>query len=101
MVGFALDAPTADPHVREIAWMGVAGARQGQGVGTRLLDRLTADLRARGITSVEVSTVAASAAYAPYESTRAFYHARGFWDVRVDPDYYWPGGDRLVLRKSL
>ena len=32
-------------------------------------------------------------------ATRAFYHARGFVDRRTDRDYYWPGGDRLLLRR--
>lgn len=101
LLGFLLGMPMADPRRYEIAWMAVAASQHGRGIGTQLLERLLAELRARGIDAVEVSTVAESAGYAPYEATRAFYHARGFMDVQVDPDYYWPGGDRLVLRQTL
>lgn len=101
IVGFLLDAPTGDREVREIAWMGVAEPYQGRGIGTRLLRTLLDALIAQGYRGVEVSTVAASAGYPPYEATRTFYHHKGFVDVRVDPDYYWPGGDRLLLRRPL
>lgn len=101
LIGFLLDDRTDDPRVREVAWMAVDEARRGQGIGTRLLDALVDQVRGEGVCALEVSTVAASAGYAPYEATRAFYHARGFVDLRTDSDYYWPGGDRLVLRRSI
>jgi ribosomal protein S18 acetylase RimI-like enzyme len=101
LVGFLLDAPMPDPLVREVAWMGVDEALQGRGVGTALLDRAIEGAAAGGLRALEVSTVAASAGYAPYEATRAFYHARGFEDLLIDRDYYWPGGDRLVLRRPI
>jgi GNAT superfamily N-acetyltransferase len=101
LAGFLLDAPAAEPAVRELAWMAVAAHWQRRGIGSALLDALLEDARARGDRAIEVATVAQSAGYAPYEATRAFYHHRGFVDVRVDPDYYWPGGDRLVLRRAL
>lgn len=101
VLGFLLDAPTDDPRVREIAWMGVAEPYQRRGIGSLLLRTLADALAAAGYTAVEVSTVAESAGYAPYEATRTFYHLRGFVDVRIDPDYYWPGGDRLLLRRAV
>ncbi len=101
MIGFLLDAPTADPHVLEIAWMAVDEAWQRRGIGSALLDHLLAALPGQGVRAVEVSTVAESAGYAPYAATRAFYHRHGFVDQRVDLDYYWPGGDRLLLRRTV
>ena len=101
IVGFLLDARTTESTTREVSWMAVAEAAQGRGVGSMLLERLEDAAGAAGIRALEVSTVAESAGYAPYVATRAFYHRRGFVDVRVDPDYYWPGGDRLILRKVL
>jgi ribosomal protein S18 acetylase RimI-like enzyme len=101
LLGFLLDAPTPDPAVREIAWMGVDPAWHDRGVGTLLLDRLLSAMHEAGVRELVVSTVAESAGYAPYIATRAFYHARGFVDDHVEPDYYWPGGDRLVLRRPV
>jgi ribosomal protein S18 acetylase RimI-like enzyme len=101
LVGFLLLAPTGDPAILEIAWMGVAAAWQRHGIGSALLRLLAQDLAGRGVRTLEVSTVAESAGYPPYEATRAFYRRNGFVDLRIDPDYYWPGGDRLILRRSL
>jgi len=101
MIGFVLEAPTADPTIWEIAWMAVDARWQGQGIGGKLMETLCEALSQQGVRALEVSTVAESAGYAPYAATRAFYHHRGFVDLRVDPDIYWPGGDRLVLRRSL
>lgn len=101
VVGFLLDAPTSDPKVRELAWMGVTTPLQGHGIGTRLVERMIDSAAAEGVRAIEASTVAESAGYPPYAATRAFYHHRGFVDQRVDQDYYWPGGDRLVLRRTL
>ena len=101
VVGFLLDAPVDEPGVREVAWMAVAEDWQRRGVGTSLLEAMIAAMPTAGVHTLEVSTVAASAGYAPYAATRAFYHRRGFVDTRIDPDYYWPGGDRLLLRKRI
>jgi ribosomal protein S18 acetylase RimI-like enzyme len=101
LVGFLLAAPTDDPAILEVAWMGVDAAWQRRGIGGALLDHLERDLAGTSIRMLEVSTLAESAGYPPYEATRAYYRHHGFVDVRVDPDYYWPGGDRLVLRRSV
>ena len=101
VIGFLLEAPTPDPRVREIAWMAVAEEWHRRGIGSALLARTVASARAAHLSALEVATVAESAGSAPYAATRAFYHARGFVDQRVDPDYYWPGGDRLILRLTL
>jgi ribosomal protein S18 acetylase RimI-like enzyme len=101
LVGFLLVAPTEDPEVLEMAWMGVDASVQRHGIGSALLGHLEQELAGSGVRTLEVSTVAESAGYPPYEATRAFYRRNGFVDLRIDPDYYWPGGDRLVLRRNL
>ncbi len=103
IVGFILWKPL-DATVADLSWMGVAEAKQRRGIGSALLATLVADLASRGLRSLEVSTVADSEDYEPYVRTRAFYRARGFSDLRVDPGYWGSGAhryDRLVLLRDL
>lgn len=100
LAGFATWRP-ADDTTADLSWMGVSSALHRKGLGTALLDAVVAVLRAEGVDALEVSTVADSVDYPPYEGTRAFYRARGFRDLRVDHDFYGEGADRydrLVLR---
>lgn len=103
LVGFVTWAPLAR-DVADLTWMGVAGDLQRQGIGTGLVTRLAAELRARGFQSLDVSTVADNVDYEPYDRTRKFYRATGFTDLRVDGNYWGSGDDRydrLVLRYDL
>lgn len=87
-----------------LSWMGVAVPEQRRGIGRALLETLVRSVRREGVTSIEVSTVADSVDYEPYERSRAFYRAMGFVDERVDPKYWGTGDDRydrLVLRLDL
>lgn len=85
----------------EIAWLAVERARHGRGLGTLLCDRFEECVRARGVRSVEVSTLADTIDYPPYDATRRFYLRRGFRRVRVDVAHWGAGNDRLLLRKPL
>lgn len=80
VVGFVL-ARVRYPAAAEITHVAVRPGRRGAGVGTLLVRRALADLAADGVALVEVKTLDASAGYAPYEATRAFWERRGFRQV--------------------
>lgn len=82
----------------EIRWMAVAAAARGRGVGTRLLDQVMGELAEDGIRLVTVKTLDASAGYAPYLATRAFWEQRGFVHVdTIDPFPEWPPGNPAAI----
>jgi len=99
LAGFVLYLVTGE--AAEITWMAVARALHRRGIGSALCGALEGRLRDRRVAAVEVSTLAETIDYAPYEATRAFYRRRGFEPVRVDPAHWGPGNDRLLLRKRL
>jgi ribosomal protein S18 acetylase RimI-like enzyme len=103
VVGFALWV-RREGDAAELTWMGVLPDRHRGGLGTRLLEAVCEDWAANGGSHLDVSTVADSDPYEPYARTRAFYRARGFVDLRVDPGFYGTGAaryDRLVLRRAV
>jgi len=67
-----------NPRAAEVYVMGVCRARQGQGLGTALLDAAEAYLRARDVEYLQVKTLGPSDPDVGYARTRAFYDARGF-----------------------
>ena len=103
LVGFATWNPVDGP-VANLSWMGVAEDVQRTGIGRTLVQAVVADLRLAGFRFLEVSTVADSVDYKPYERTRHFYRAIGFLDERVDRGYFHSAEgpyDRLLLRLDL
>jgi hypothetical protein len=67
-------------------------------LGTELIDHVLEELGSDGVQIVEVKTLDASAAYAPYEATRAFWLARGFVQLDViDPLPDWPPGNPAAI----
>jgi GNAT superfamily N-acetyltransferase len=62
----------------EIYVMGVRQERQGQGLGTALVEAAEDFLRARGIEYLQVKTLGPSNPDSHYAATRRFYQARGF-----------------------
>jgi ribosomal protein S18 acetylase RimI-like enzyme len=89
----------------EITWMAVRGDRRRQGIGTRLLERVAADLRAEGRTLLAVLTVSPSdpGKEPPdgYQSTRAFYRKMGFVLVRDLPGMWESDTPVLMVRTML
>jgi GNAT superfamily N-acetyltransferase len=101
-VGFVI-VERRSPRAAEILWIAVAATRQGDGLGTRLLDRALAELDGEGVEVVEVKTLDRSAGYAPYEATNSFYEQNGF--VQVDcieefPDWE-PGNPAAIYVAAL
>jgi ribosomal protein S18 acetylase RimI-like enzyme len=97
IVGFVL-ARVRYPATAEITYAAVRRERRGAGVGTRLVRRAMAELAADGVALVEVKTLDASAGYAPYEATRAFWERRGFRQVDcIDPLPGWRPGNPAAI----
>jgi len=97
VVGFVI-AERRGARAAEILWAAVAADRRGGGLGTRLIDHALDELGADGVQIVEVKTLDASADYAPYDASRAFWNARGFvqFDM-IDPLPGWPPGNPSAL----
>jgi L-aminopeptidase/D-esterase-like protein/N-acetylglutamate synthase-like GNAT family acetyltransferase len=104
-VGFLIHAPSEthpEPGLIEIRWFAVERTRRGQGVGHALLRALEDDARARGVTMVELWTVAETEFYPPYADTRAFYRACGYEEFYTDDmARERKGGTALFFRKKL
>jgi GNAT superfamily N-acetyltransferase len=97
VVGFAI-AERRGTRAAEILWAAVAADHRGAGLGTRLIDHVLDELGADGVQIVEVKTLDASAEYAPYEATRAFWLARGFVQFdTIDPLPDWPPGNPAAI----
>ncbi|TYP89747.1 ribosomal protein S18-alanine N-acetyltransferase [Blastococcus xanthinilyticus] len=91
VVGYAgLIAYDDEAHV---ATIGVAAARQGEGVGAALLDALLAeaDRRRSPVVLLEVR--------ADNEVAQGLYRRRGFAEVGRRPRYYQPSGTDAVVMK--
>ena len=85
VLGFVTWAPFREEEgVMDITWLGVAPELRGQGGGRRLCEAAEAGARAAGCHAIVVSTLADTCDYEPYAQTRAFYHAVGLADFRVD-----------------
>src|SRR3954453_10816044 len=85
IVGFAL-ANVDFGGTAEISLIAVRPSRRGQGIGTRLVERILADLAQECVVIVQATALDASAEYEPYVATRAFWERRGFVQINcVDP----------------
>jgi ribosomal protein S18 acetylase RimI-like enzyme len=99
VVGFVTVEPRFD-ECAEVTWMAVRADRRRMGVGRALLDRVAADVRAKGRRFLLVLTVSPSDGPDEipdgYQATRAFYEANGFVLARDFPGY-WTSEDTPVL----
>jgi ribosomal protein S18 acetylase RimI-like enzyme len=98
LVGYACYGPTPDTlGTYDLYWIAVDRARQGTGIGTRLvqaIERTLATARGRLIV-VETSS------RSDYTATRGFYEARGYRRTATIPGYYAPGDDLVIYAKDL
>ena len=93
VVGYA--GLIAYPEEAHVATIGVATARQGEGIGAMLLDALLAEADRRcPVVLLEVR--------ADDEATQAFYGRRGFVPIGRRPHYYpLSGADAVVMRREV
>jgi ribosomal-protein-alanine N-acetyltransferase len=93
LVGYAgLIAYDDEAHVSTIA---VAGSRQGEGIGSQLLDALLEEADRR-------SPVVILEVRADNELAQGLYRRRGFTEIGRRRGYYQPSGaDAVVMRREL
>ena len=97
VAGFAL-VERRSTGVAEVLWMAVRADRRRRGLGSTLLNEVLATLERAGVKLVEVKTLDASAGYAPYVATRAFWQRHGFVHVdTIDPLPGWPPGNPAAI----
>ena len=81
----------------DVYWMAVTREKQGQGIGSALMQSAEKEIRkAEGrLSIIETSSTPA------YEKTRNFHLSQGYEIVARIPDFYAPGDDKLILQKRL
>src|SRR6056297_1877269 len=79
-------------HVKDVA---VHPSRRGEGIGTKLLERVLAGLRTRGAHSVKLEVRESN------ETAIAMYRSFDFQYLRTLPHYYNDGEDALVMVADL
>ena len=85
----------AYPDEAHVATIGVAGPRQGEGIGARLLDALLAEADRR-------SPVVLLEVRADNELAQGLYRRRGFAEIGRRRGYYQPSGtDAVVMKREL
>lgn len=102
MVGFLIGFVSGDdPNVGYVHLIGVDPAVRERGVGTRLYERFTALVQARGVTELRGVT-------SPGNTGSIAFHRRIGFDLVPSPDgsevheeYAGPGQPRVLLRKRL
>jgi GNAT superfamily N-acetyltransferase len=94
IVGFLLWLREAD--VCDIKWLAVVRERHRQGIGSLLVNALVQSARAAGARRISVDTLAPTHDYEPYARSRAFYEARGFQLVGVEPGGFPEGSDKAT-----
>jgi len=90
-----------NPHSAEIEVLAVRRDLHRQGIGSELIARLEADLRAQGTLLLQVKTRGPSAPSSEYERTRAFYEAIGFIPLEERSDIWDAENPCLIMVKPL
>lgn len=96
LAGWACWGPTPGTlGTYDLYWIVVDPARQGLGLGGRLLEEM--DRRVGGRARLVLIETSGRGDYA---STRSFYQRHGYRVVATIPDFYAPGDDRVTYAKS-
>ena len=83
------------PHEAYVQTIGVTKARQGEGIGTRLLFDLIAEADRRGCPRLDLEVRADN------DTAIAMYEHHGFHQIGVRRGYYQPSGtDAVVMRRE-
>jgi len=90
-----------NPLAAELHLLAVRRDSHRLGIGRRMLDRITADLRADGVKLLQVKTFGPSGDSPEYERTRKFYEAVGFIPLEERADIWGPENPCLILVKPL
>lgn len=98
LVGYACWGPTPGTSgTFDLYWIVVDAARQGQGIGTQLLQAVEQKLMTDDGRLIVVET----SSRADYGPTRAFYERRGYARAALIPGYYAAGDDLVIYLKDL
>ena len=73
----------------------------GQGIGTKLYEKVETDLKVQSIRFVQVKTLSPTAKDPNYEKTRLFYLALGFLPLEDFPDFWGDDTPCLQMIKSV
>lgn len=85
----------------EVYVMAVLPEHHRRGVGVAMLSAAEQDLAGRGITFLQVKTLAATHPDPGYVKTRAFYQANGFETLEVFPDLWGSDNPALQMVKHI
>ncbi|MCS7221285.1 MAG: GNAT family N-acetyltransferase [Anaerolineae bacterium] len=97
VVGFACFGPAPlTKGTFDLYWIAVDPASRGRGIGHALLERVEAEVQARGGRLLVVET-SSTPAYAP---ARRFYEECGYHYAAVIHDFYAPGDDLIIFEKE-
>jgi len=97
-VGFVYYAPAdLTDGTWDLWWIIVARARQGRGLGARLLELVEQAVRLEGGRQLLIET----SSLPQYEPTRRFYLKSGYQVVARIPNYYAEGDDLIIYQKRI
>lgn len=98
LAGFICFGPTPlTEGTYDLYWIAVDPAFAGQGIGSRLMAAMEAELRAQAGRLLLIETSSSPV----YAGTRQFYLKNGCSLVETIPDFYHPGEDRVTYQKRL
>ena len=81
----------------DIYWLAVSPKKQGNGIGSALMQSAEQDIRKAGGRLALIETSGTPA----YEKTRRFHKRLGYEIIGVIPDFYQPADDKIIMQKRL